>query len=65
VCDFLIGRLGLSTAGANQFSKTNQRFSGFKVSVFSLPFFIVRERAPESYQPGRFVTCVGGGNGVR
>ena len=24
--DFLIGRLGLSTAGENEFSKTNQRF---------------------------------------
>jgi len=27
VSDFLIGRLGLPTAGENEFSKTNQRFS--------------------------------------
>jgi len=31
VSDFLIGRLGLPTAGENEFSKTNQRFFVSKV----------------------------------
>ena len=57
VSDFLIGRLGLSTAGESEFSKTNKRifvfsFSDFTVSLFSLSFVIVRERAPESHSAG-------------